>query len=99
MRLFSDTAFFTVSRMSDDSSPNTMRPVQSTTTIPSFVFVANLIAFKRSFVCPAIPQDQPVPALRVTHQPIACALLLASLLGKCLPAGMPPSRIIVSSGS
>src|ERR1700687_1852608 len=41
MRVFTVTAFFTVPRNSEDSSPNTIRPLQSTTRIPSFVRVAS----------------------------------------------------------
>src|ERR1700722_10163352 len=50
MRLFSDTAFLTVSRSREDSSPNTIRPLQPTTRIPSLVRVA-------SFSC----MDTPLP--------------------------------------
>src|SRR2546422_1555902 len=39
MRLFSGIAFFTVSRSSDDSSPNTIRPLHCRTRIPSTVLL------------------------------------------------------------
>src|SRR5258706_14183460 len=41
MRLFSEIAFLTVSRSNEDSSPKTIRPVQSTTRTPSFFRVAS----------------------------------------------------------
>jgi len=41
--------------MSDDSSPNTMRPVQSTTTIPSFRFLLPTLIASNAPLCPAIP--------------------------------------------
>src|SRR5271154_653269 len=50
MRLFFDTASLTVSRSSEDSSPKTIRPLQSTTIIPSFVRVATFSCI-RTLLC------------------------------------------------
>src|SRR5216684_1183494 len=83
MGLFSDSAFLTVSRSSEDSSPNTIRPLQSTTRTPSFVRVA-------SFNCIKDPPERP-PLLpepdrpRMSHQPIACAAVLASWFALTAP--------------
>src|SRR6266852_5824737 len=91
MRLFSDTAFLTVSRSSEDSSPNTMRPLQSTTRTPSLVRVA-------SFNCIRIllsgqqysAGTRPLPHL--SHQPIACAAVLASFWRFSLEPAAPRSQ-------
>ena len=99
MRLFSVTAFLTVSRKSEDSSPNTIRPLQSTTKIPSFVCVASFSCIDNSSLSRrGEPAGCGTPGR--THQTIACRSVLASILDKA--NGEPillPSRIIVSSGS
>src|SRR5271155_778761 len=73
MRLFSVTACLTVSRSSEDSSPNTIRPLQSTTRTPSLVRVVTLscirtplrrVATFRSNYGAATPSTDP-PAYRL----------------------------------
>src|SRR5271154_4588298 len=93
MRLFFDTASLTVSRSSEDSSPKTIRPLQSTIRIPSFVCVASFSCIK-TLLCDGpnhIPVETPLPHL--THQPIACAAFLASCI-RMTPAAQARSRPI-----
>src|SRR5208282_1801608 len=71
MRLFSNNVFLTVLRNREDSSPNTIRPLRSTTRIPSFVRVAS-VSFIRTLLC-GLHQIPPGPdrcRTTVTHQPI-----------------------------
>src|ERR1022692_4178885 len=95
MRLFSGTAFLTVSRNSEDSSPKRIRPLQSTTRIPSLVRVAN-VSFIGTLLCGLhqTPLEPDRSRTTVTHQPIGCRAVLASFL----PAISRPPYVVTNTG-
>src|SRR5580698_1667205 len=85
MRLFSVTACLTVSRSSEDSSPNTIRPMQSITRIPSLVRVVILSCIRTPLPCPRrlrLEADRSwIPGYRTQSKDkrSACVAFLASL--------------------
>src|ERR1700722_1506166 len=80
MRLFSGTAFFTCSRSSEDSSPNTIRPLHSITKTPSTFLLAIFSCMNSPLKQPqSNPQRPARPHVSLTDKRIACASVLASL--------------------